>query len=226
MINRNKYSSCKNQELWITSYADLVSAILAVLVLMVSFSKIDIEKYDMIQRLMVEKKEKKFDNFSTLKEIKKKIEQIALQNSLQDKISVTLDDRGLIVNFDSAAQFEVAKYILKEESVASMIPIFKEIVTQSQYRYIDIAGYTDDVPGYSMSNWELSSLRALAIQKKLESLGLNNKNVRLLANAENDPLTQYIGKKSADLENARSQNRRVSIIIRDAIFKQLDSKKN
>jgi flagellar motor protein MotB len=51
---------CKNQDLWLTSYADLVTAILSVMILVVSFSKLDIEKYDMIQKLIVEQKERHY----------------------------------------------------------------------------------------------------------------------------------------------------------------------
>ena len=55
-MKKRRFSSNKNQDLWITSYADLISAIFAVMVLFVSFSKIDLEKFDMVQKLMVEKK--------------------------------------------------------------------------------------------------------------------------------------------------------------------------
>jgi len=225
-LKMRKYkTNCKNQELWITSYADLVSAILAVLVLMISFSKIDIEKYDMIQRLMVEKKEQKFDNFSTLQEIKEKLDAIATQNSIEDKVNVELNSKGLIISFDSAAQFDSAKYTLKEDGISNMLPIFNEIVNQSTYRYVDIVGYTDDIPGLRMTNWQLSALRALAIQKKLEEFGLNNKNVRLIANAENEPMVEYKDKVGEDLKKARAKNRRVSIIIRDAKFDDLKKEK-
>jgi len=217
-------TSCKNQDLWLTSYADLVTAILAVLVLMVSFSKIDIEKYDMIQRLMVEKKEQNFSDFSTLREIKERIEKKAQQANLKDKILVKLDSNGLTISFDSTAQFKTSEYRLKKDAFKIMKPIFIEIIKESKYRYIDIAGFTDDVPGSKMTNWELSALRALAIQKKLEKYGLNNNNVRLLANSKNKPLVKYINKKGINLKKARAKNRRVSITIRDAKFNDLERK--
>jgi len=218
---KNK-NSCKNQDLWLTSYADLVTAILSVLILIVSFSKIDIEKYDMVQKLMIEKKERKYKAFSTLKEVKQRIEQKAKKYNLQDKIAVKLDKNGLTVNFSSAAQFRTAQYKLKKGVDQLMKPIFDEIVKESQYRYIEISGYTDDVPGGKMTNWELSALRALSIQKVLEKLGLNNDNVKLIANAKNNPLVSYKDKEGDSLKLAREKNRRVSIVIKDVNFKDLE----
>ena len=83
-------NSSKNQDLWITSYADLISAIFAVMVLFVSFSKIDIEKFDMIQRLMVEKKKQEFDNFKTLENIQQIITEIAKNRAIPPKLGIFL----------------------------------------------------------------------------------------------------------------------------------------
>lgn len=215
--------SCKNQDLWLTSYADLISAIFAVMVLFVSFSKVDLEKFDMVQRMMIEKTKKEFSQFSTLEQIKQRIAQVAKENNLEDKISVTLDKNGLIVSFASAAQFKSGSSKLLEEKIKPMQPIFDEIIKESRYRYIDIAGYTDDVPGGKVTNWELSALRALSIQKYLEAQGLNNKNIRLIANAENQPLITYDDKEGNALEHAREANRRVSIIVREAKFSDLEN---
>lgn len=222
MIKKPQSSSYKNQELWITSYADLISAIFAVMVLFVSFSKIDIEKYDMVQRVMVEKKKQEYKEFSTLAQIKLIIENLANKHKLQDMIDVEIDKGGLTISFDSAAQFESGSHRLIVEKMQKMRPILDEIVKNSQYRYIDIAGYTDNVPSYKVSNWELSALRALAIQNYLEKLGLNNKNTRLIANAENEPLISYKGEINSQIDSyAREKNRRVSIVIREAKFDDL-----
>lgn len=220
--NKTKQQGCKNQDLWLTSYADLISAIFAVMVLFVSFSKIDLEKFDMVQKMMIEKTKKEFSEFSTLEQTKQRITEVAKQNNLEDKVLVTLDKNGLIVSFSSAAQFKSGLSKLLEDKIGLMQPIFDEIIKESKYRYIDISGYTDDVPGGKVTNWELSALRALSIQKYLEAKGLNNKNIRLIANAENQPLVDYSNKTSEELTKAREANRRVSITIREAKFNDLE----
>ena len=224
MLKKNNKASCQNTELWLTSYADLISAIFAVMVLFVSFSKLDLEKFDMVQRVMVEKKKKEFKQFSTLEDIKNRITKVADENNLKEEITVKLDKQGLIVNFSSAAQFKSGKYELLD-TISTMQPVFNEIIRESQYRYIDIAGYTDDQKGQTMTNWELSAKRALSIQQYLEAHGLNNNNVRLMAYAENMPLVSYDNKKDKNLEKAREANRRVSIIIREARFDELEKMK-
>lgn len=224
MLKKKNNTTCQNTDLWLTSYADLISAIFAVMVLFVSFSKIDLEKFDMVQRVMIEKKKKEFKQFSTLEDIKNRIVDVANKNNLNEEITVKLDKEGLIVNFSSAAQFKSGKYELLD-TVVVMQPVFDEIIKESQYRYIDIAGYTDDQKGQNMTNWELSAKRALSIQQYLEKFGLNNQNVRLMAYAENMPLVSYDNKKDKNLEKAREANRRVSIIIREARFDKLEKMK-
>ncbi|PWE19999.1 hypothetical protein DF188_08785 [Aliarcobacter skirrowii] len=225
-MKKRRFSSNKNQDLWITSYADLISAIFAVMVLFVSFSKIDLEKFDMVQRLMIEKNKKEFDEFKTLSQIELIIQELARNNKLEEFINVNIDKNGLVISFSSAAQFESASHTLIKDKILKMKPILDEIVIHSQYRYIDIEGHTDNVPGTKVSNWELSALRALAIQKYLEEIGLNNKNVRLIANAENKPLVEYKGMINSLIDKeARDSNRRVSIIIREAKFDDLKQNK-
>lgn len=215
-----------NQDLWLTSYADLITAIFSVMVLFVSFSKIDIEKYDMIQRLMIENEKKEYENFSTLAQIKDKITKIAEKNHLEKILSVKLSKDGLSINFSSTVQFKSGSHKLLESNIQVMKPVFDEIIKQSSYRYIDISGHTDHDRGIKVSNWELSALRALSIQRYLEKNGLNTKNVRLLANAENKPLVEYENKTAKELEIAKEANRRVSITIGDAKFDDLKRIKN
>ncbi len=225
-MKKRRFSSNKNQDLWIISYADLISAIFAVMVLFVSFSKIDLEKFDMIQKLMVEKKKQEFEEFKTLSQIEIIIQELAKENHLEEFIDIKIDKNGLIISFSSAAQFESASYSLIKDKIVKMRPILDQIVTHSKYRYIDIEGHTDNVPGTRISNWELSSLRALAIQKYLQDIGLNSKNVRLIANAENKPLIEYQDTINSSIDKeAREMNRRVSIIIREAKFEDLNKNK-
>lgn len=164
-MKKRRFSSNKNQDLWITSYVDLISAIFAVMVLFVSFFKNRFRKIWYGSKINGRKKKQEFEEFKTLSQIEIIIQELAKENHLEEFIDIKIDKNGLIISFSSAAQFESASYSLIKDKIVKMRPILDQIVTHSKYRYIDIEGHTDNVPGTRISNWELSSLRALGLQK-------------------------------------------------------------
>ena len=202
-----------DDSMWLTSYADLITAIVTVLVLMVSISKVDVEKYENAMQI-----NSKVKGIQTLSEIEKKILELAREHHLEKLIKVRLQSDGLMISFDSAAQFAPSKYTLKDEKIKPLDPIFTIIKDAGQERQIDIIGHTDDLKNKDsrMTNWKLSALRAHELQSHLFSLGLPEEGVRIIAYAQTKPMIPYQGLHGEELTKARNANRRVSILIREA----------
>lgn len=200
-----KKSRIKPQDegLWLISYSDLITSILAVLVLVMSFSKIDIEKMDHANRLLNDKK------LVTLDTLKKEFHKIINENNLSNVIKLKLNDNGLNIIMSSAFQFKVNSAKLNEKALQKIEPVFEKIVNTSKKREITIAGFTDDT-GTPQRNWELSSQRANALMIYLMKKGLNYKFAHITAFASNKPLKSD---KNLSIEAKRALNRRVSIII-------------
>jgi flagellar motor protein MotB len=196
-----------NETLWFVSYSDLITAILAVLVLVMSFSKIDIEKIDHANRLM------KDDNLVTLTELKQQYEEIIKKNTLTSLVNVVLNDEGLEVIMNSSVQFDVGSSKLNEKGIQVLQPVMKKIVQTGKQREIIIIGHTD-ATGSSQRNWRLSSERANSVLLYLTKMGLNDKHAHLIAYAANNPLVK-VDKNATDTKSKmlRSKNRRVTILI-------------
>jgi len=218
MLKRAKVKS-DNESLWLVGYSDLVTAILSVLVLFVSFSKIDIDKFDHIQTLVTN------ENIKTLSQINKKIQLISQKYNLKDLVSTKLDDSGLEINFSSITQFKQSSWVINDKKIINLLPVLNEIIVQSKLRDIEIIGHTDDLDYHEvyngkygvmqLDNWSLSALRAHSLQQYLASKGLNVENSKIIAFADTHPKIR-INKKEMnklELKNARLENRRVSIVI-------------
>lgn len=199
----------KDDSLWITSYADLISALLAVLILMASFSKIDVEAFDAVQRI------KNNEEIETLSEMYERIKLIAENNGVEDQVNLSLSKQGLEINFNSVMLFKSASSELNTDDMAPVDPVLEAIANAGTERYLDIIGHTDDVPFsiQSKSNWNLSADRAASLHKYFLTRGMPSEGSRLIAYANTKPLVDPSNLEGEVLEKARESNRRVSVLI-------------
>ena len=200
---RKKINLNQDENLWLISYSDLITSILAVLVLVMSFSKIDIEKVDHANRLLKDK------NLVTLDSLKKNLQTLINENNLTRFVHITLNPDGLYVEMSSAMQFKVNSAELNKEGIKKLKPLLKKIIQISKQREIIIAGHTDET-GNPKRNWELSAQRANAVMFYLMDNGLDYNHTHIISFASNRP---YKTDKNLSIEEQRALNRRVSIII-------------
>jgi chemotaxis protein MotB len=203
MKMKRRIEISQDEGLWLISYSDLISSILAVLVLVMSFSKIDIEKVDHANRLLKDK------SLMTLDEIQKNINQIIKDNNLTKYVHTLLNPDGLYIEMSSTLQFKTNSAKLDKEGIKKLKPLLEKIVQLSKKREIIISGHTDNT-GDPKYNWELSAQRANSVMFYLMDKGLDYKHTHIVAYAAN---RQYKTDKNLTLEERRALNRRVSIII-------------
>jgi len=202
MLKRRKVLA-GDENSWLISYSDLITSILAVLVLIMSFSKIDIEKIDHANRLM------KDDSLMTLSELKKEYKEILKKNNLKKFVNIFLDEEGLHINMSATVQFDTNSAKLDKKGIKILQPVFQKIIKDSKQREIVIAGHTDDT-GTAERNWELSSERADAVMLYLMKKGLNYQHSRIVAYGSNQP---YKSDQNITKLEQQKLDRRVSILI-------------
>lgn len=155
----------------------------------------------------------------TLVELARDLERVAAG---QKGVSVRLGDDGVHLDFESAALFDTASAALKAGGLVSMVPMLKRILST---RYsIDVEGHTDDVPLYRKdqsktgeeieTNWTLSGRRASSVVNWLIGFGFSEARLRIVGYASTRPKVDVGERTGQALENARAENRRVSILIR------------
>lgn len=136
---------------------------------------------------------------------------------IQDQVPITITPEGLLIELidkEKHAFFEVSSATIK----SIMRKVLKIIVKQIKDtpNKIVIGGHTDARPYHDesyYSNWELSSARALNTRRTLEELGLAAERI--------DQVVGYADRKLWTPDDPwSSENRRISILIRQAENKQ------
>ncbi|MBU1052892.1 MAG: OmpA family protein [Proteobacteria bacterium] len=146
---------------------------------------------------------------------KKHLENI--MSGLDKKINKNIGIKGKtgieILTIGEKSLFYTNKHVLKPESIALLIKL-GNFINQGDYPVL-IIGYTDNCDaqekGYS-SNWELSTLMAVQLQKYfIEECKIKPYRITAYGNGSQRP------KDSNDTSESRQKNRRVEIIFQGAL---------
>ncbi|MDD7269679.1 MAG: flagellar motor protein MotB [Treponema sp.] len=145
---------------------------------------------------------------------KKKAVSLFAPDVKSNRITVTSDERGLIITLLSDNFFDEGSAELNinetRETLLRLSEFFK--ATELKDRRFRIEGHTDNVPVESdkyPSNWELSATRAVNVLHYLADYGVEENSFSIAGYADTRP------KFSNDTPEGRAYNRRVDIIILD-----------
>ena len=103
---------------------------------------------------------------------KASIEAYLLKARAMDKVSVTINQRGLVVSLKEAGFFDSGSATLKQSSYTLLNDVAESLASYSNG--IRVEGHTDNVPISSQafpSNWELSTARATNVVQYLTKQG-------------------------------------------------------
>lgn len=159
----------------------------------------DIEKIDILE-----------SELTNLKNASDLLESRLAKEIEEEKVRVTMAEKGLVITFVAEVLFDSGKAKLRGESLPildKVIRILREAVPDNR---IGIEGHTDSEPikhSRWKSNWELSSQRALSVLHYLEKKAIASKRLSAVGYGE------YQAIASNDLVKGRQFNRRVEIVI-------------
>lgn len=132
-----------------------------------------------------------------------------------NKVRISSDERGLVISLASDAFFKAASADINIEETRTMLVRLSELLKSRELegRKFRIEGHTDSSPtdpdGPWLSNWELSSARALGVLHYLCDFGVPEKRFQVSGLAATAPIADDA------TEEGRAYNRRVDIIILD-----------
>ncbi|MDR0721510.1 MAG: flagellar motor protein MotB [Treponema sp.] len=132
-----------------------------------------------------------------------------------NKVRITHDERGIVINLASDAFFAPASARINIEETRDILIRLAGLLNaeELQGRKFRIEGHTDAVPvdpdGPWESNWELSTARSIAVLHYLTDLGVEEKRFQVAGFADTMPISKN------DTPEGRAYNRRVDIIILD-----------
>ncbi len=228
-------------ESWLVPYADILTLLLAVFIILFASSSVDQEKLERMSAVFnqvfdggtsfleqpapvptpnADSDQTPQQNSAYLKdqqelaEIKDSVDNFIAVNEMEDQFATEMTDEGLLVTIRDSILFDPGQATVKPEYV----PIAKELSTMLESdpaRNIVITGHTDNVPAGPnfTSNFQLSVMRAT---KFLELL--------IESNDQLDP-TRFSAKGNGeyraiapnDTAEGRAKNRRVEVLIQPLV---------
>lgn len=195
---------------WVVSYADLVTMLLALFMVMYAILRIDNQKLTEFQH----KVQKAFGGKTIVIENVTKsnldIEKLFKENVSQSKlIKLIKGDKGLIIRVNNTLLFDAGSAQIRPEAEKTLDEIVK-VLTKIDNPVI-IEGHTDSTPIKNTkypSNWELSTSRATnIISYMMKKGGVSPKRLCAVGYGEYMPVADNTS------ISGRMLNRRVDIII-------------
>ena len=145
---------------------------------------------------------------------KKKAVSLFAPDRKSTRITITSDERGLVITLAADAFFAENSAELNIEETRDTLLRISQFLSMPELagRKFRIEGHTDSTTADSSkwpSNWELSSARAVNVLHYLSDFGINESQFSVAGYADNQP------RHSNDTPDGRAYNRRVDIIILD-----------
>ncbi|MCL5056555.1 MAG: OmpA family protein [Actinobacteria bacterium] len=233
-MKRRQVAKKENNDRWLLTYSDMITLLLIFFIVMYTLSSIDVKKFQAlstslskamgaggmvldspgpsvvpgISGTITEVAVNSGEN-SQLESIKKELEEYVKEANLQAKVSVTMEERGVVISFQEEVLFKLGS--------AELTPRAREIITkvgpvlETAPNYLRVEGHTDNLPIHTSqypSNWELSAARANTVLKELlRNFNIHPQRLSSVAYGEYRPLV----KNDSDVN--RQTNRRVNIVI-------------
>lgn len=230
-------------ESWLLPYADLMTLLLALFIVLFASSSIDESKLEKLSAVFNEifdgghgimdssaptpmpipsdddsdetENDLYVEDRKSLEGIQDRVEEYIAIHELENQFDTKMTDEGLLVTIRDSILFNPGRADIKEE----YLPIANELAALLVFdppRQIVVTGHTDNVPMNSAqfaSNWDLSVMRAVNFLK----LMTENEEVNpRLFSAKGYGEFQPIA--SNDTVEGRNQNRRVEILIQPLVL--------
>jgi chemotaxis protein MotB len=213
---------------WLLTYADMITLLLALFIILFSISTINKVKLQRLVRDLgggfnsqdainnppngLTTSATKDDLQAMQQQLQSYITSQSLQKSVQTKITRDGKKRELVITLLSDKQlFDSGKADIKPFTKKILDEVYKQL--KSRPNEVRVEGNTDNVPISNEqfpSNWELSAARATGVARYfVEDDGLNARRISALGYGE------YRPKFPNDTDAHRASNRRVDVVILD-----------
>lgn len=233
MARKRKHADPPTQG-WLTTYSDMITLMLCFFVMLFNPSEIDEVQLQAMASIMGDPTRggislstgrasdlgntinslPSMDKGKSMGTALKKAVSLFTPEIKSNKMTVTSDERGLVISLSADAFFKPDSAELDLEGTRETIMHLAQFLSSStvEGRKFRVEGHTDSsVVNTELwpSNWELSSARAINVLHRLSDFGANEMRFSVAGYADTQP------KFSNETAEGRAYNRRVDIIIVD-----------
>ncbi len=207
----------EEREDWLLSYADMITLLLAFFVLLLSISKFDATKAEKVTGGL-SKEIGGHDVVQPIDTLKSEAQQQAKALKLDDgQVTVSTDDRGLVLELDGGTFFDANSAELKQQYTAALTKL-GQMLNSPKYAdfQVEVDGHTDDTPlanAQYPSNWELSAARAGAVARLFIRQGMVPTRIEVVGFADTRPKVANRDAQGRPLPANQAINRRVTVHV-------------
>lgn len=234
-------------ESWLVPYADILTLLLALFIVLFASSSVDEKKLQQMSAVFNEiftsgtgvmdnpsvvqtpngstsdiqsGASKYMEDQERLLETQNRVDEFIAINELENQFETKLTEEGLLITIRDSILFDMGRAEVKVE-YATIADEIAQLLMFDPPRNIVITGHTDNVPINNSefdSNWDLSVMRAVNFMKEV-----------VTGNEELDP--KYFSVKgfgefqpitSNDTEEGKAKNRRVEVLVQPRIAENGD----
>ncbi len=214
LIDRDDHGD-ESEELWLISYADLMTLLFGLFVLLYSFAMAKTpEQVEKVKEGVA----RSFGGSYTapLEDLLKKMEVEKLRDPILQDIAIEPLRDGLEVTFQSGLLFKIGESQLDPDIKQTLKTVAKLIAENIDEDQVIVQGHTDDVPINTLqfpSNWELSSVRASSVVREFLKFGFDPQKISAVGLADSQPVVPNKDELGRPIPENRARNRRVVIKI-------------
>lgn len=193
---------------WLISYADLVTLLLALFIVLFAASN-----QERAKQIAESFSAQNLGGDGILPEnnsVKKSetVKVITENPILMQKVKMQQTEKGLVVSLSEAGFFAPGEATMNNES-DEVIDSLANSLNKTQFQ-VRIEGHTDSIPisnSQYASNWELSTARAVSVLQKLTERGINSERLSVSGYGGFRPIADN------STAEGRAQNRRVDVVV-------------
>ncbi|WP_300158765.1 flagellar motor protein MotB [Solidesulfovibrio sp.] len=219
---------------WLTTLADMSMLLMSFFIMLFSMSSLDVKKFtdsftavrsalgstgknmttapvsSAEMSTLVEQAKLKQRIIGEQRRVFEQFRSYVSQKGLDGVVGATLEAGKITIAFPSGVLFPKDGVDLSEEGKARLRTLYDFLVKTAGER-VNIRGFTDDQPPGPGSrfrdNWEVSSLRAVAVLRYMLSLGMPSNRLTATGLADLEPLYPN------DTPDHRARNQRVEFVL-------------
>ena len=202
----------KEDEQWLLTYADTITNLMALFILIISISTVNQSAYEQVQSKM-SKQFKGEETAKPVEQIAEKLEEIVSEKNLEKEVSVKQDNQGVVIEFASQAVFLTGKADLQSGILSTFQAFARELKAPDYRGYtIEIEGHTDDSPIHTAefpSNWELSTRRATNVVRFMIDQKVEKTRLKAAGYADLFPVVPNRDASGKAIAANQARNRRI-----------------
>lgn len=206
----------KSESLWLMSFSDLSLVMLCFFILLVSMMEMKKRDFDHFKQGFEPDVVEEASHDSMFNKTAKQITDVIKKKKIDKLAEVYSKPSGVYIEFKEKILFEPARSQFSKTKGDLVDSVLKAVAKIGGGYHIVVEGHSDDEPygRANNENWELSSERAIAILRKLTSMGVKEQRISMSAYAHTRPKINYVGLKGKALMDARRENRRVGVWLK------------